>query len=62
MKNHEVNLKITRRGTSERHVQKLEAINALCPGRRLLHHKGIESDETMFFHVTAGNVKFTVRR
>jgi len=29
---------------------------ALCPGRCLLHHKGIENDQTIFFHVTAGNV------
>jgi len=25
-----------------------------------LHYKGIENDQTMFFHVTAGNVKFAV--
>ena len=31
---------------------------ALCSGRCLLHHKGIGNDQTMFFHVTAGNVKF----
>jgi len=24
----------------------------------LLHHRGIENDQAMFFHVTAGNVKF----
>ena len=30
---------------------------AVCPGRCLLHHKGIENDQTIFFHVTAGNVK-----
>jgi len=29
---------------------------ALCPGRYLLHHTGIENDQTIFFHVTAGNV------
>ena len=34
---------------------------ALCPGRCLLHHKGIEYDQTIFFHVTAGNVKFAIR-
>jgi len=28
---------------------------ALCPGRCLLHHKGIENDQTIF-----GNVKFAV--
>ena len=33
---------------------------ALCPGRCLLHHKGIENHQTIFFHVTAGNVKFAV--
>jgi len=33
---------------------------ALCPGRCLLHHKGIENDQTIFFHVTAGNVRFAV--
>jgi len=33
---------------------------ALFPGRCLLHYKGIENDQTIFFHVTAGNVKFTV--
>jgi len=33
---------------------------ALCPGRCLLHHKGIENDQTIFFHVTAGNMKFAV--
>jgi len=33
---------------------------ALCPGRCLLHHKGIENDQTIFLHVTAGNVKFAV--
>jgi len=32
----------------------------LCPGRFLLHHKDIENDQTIFFHVTAGNVKFAV--
>jgi len=31
-----------------------------CPGRCLLHHKGIENDQTIFAHVTAGNVKFAV--
>ena len=33
---------------------------ALCPGRCLLHHKGIENDQTTYFYVTAGNVKFVV--
>jgi len=33
---------------------------ALCPGRSLLHHKGIENGQTIFFHVAAGNVKFAV--
>jgi len=33
---------------------------ALCSGRSLLHHKGIENGQTMFFHVTAGNMKFAV--
>jgi len=33
---------------------------ALCPGRCLLHHKGIEYDQIIFFHVTAVNVKFAV--
>jgi len=33
---------------------------ALCPGRCLLHHKGIENDQTIFFHVTARNVRFAV--
>jgi len=33
---------------------------AFCPGRCLLHHKGIEIDQTIFAHVTAGNVKFAV--
>jgi len=33
---------------------------ALCPGRCLLHHKGIKNDQIIFFHVTAGNVKFAV--
>jgi len=33
---------------------------ALCPGRCVLHHKGIENDQTIFFHVTAGNVKFAM--
>ena len=35
---------------------------ALCPGSCLLHHKGIENDHTIFFHVTAGNVKFSVNQ
>jgi len=30
------------------------------PGRCLLHNTGIENDQTTFFHVTAGNVKFAV--
>jgi len=30
------------------------------PGRCLLHHKGSENEQTIFFHVTAGNVKFAV--
>jgi len=34
----------------------------LCSGRYLLHHKGIENDQTIFFHVTAVNVKFAVRQ
>ena len=33
---------------------------ALCSGRCLLHHKGIEKYQTIFFHVTAGNVKFAM--
>jgi len=33
---------------------------ALCPGRCLLYRKGIENNQTLFFHVTAGNVKFAV--
>jgi len=33
---------------------------APCPGRCLLHHTGIENDQTIFFHATAGNVKFAV--
>ena len=33
---------------------------ALCPVRCLLHYKGIENDQTILFHVTAGNVKFAV--
>jgi len=33
---------------------------ALCPVRCLLHHKAIENDQTIFFYVTAGNVKFAV--
>jgi len=33
---------------------------ALCHGRYFLHHKGIENDQTLFFHVTADNVKFAV--
>ena len=33
---------------------------ALCPGRCLLDHKGIENDRTIFFHVTARDVKFAV--
>jgi len=32
----------------------------LCPGRCLMYHKGIENDQTISFHVTAGNVKFAV--
>jgi len=31
-----------------------------CPGRCLLHHMGIENDQTIVFHVTAGNLKFAV--
>jgi len=31
-----------------------------CPGRCLLHQKGIENDQTIFAHVTAGNVEFAV--
>jgi len=43
----------------------LKAVNmlVLCPGRcpgRLLHHKGTENDQIIFFHVTAVNVKFAV--
>jgi len=33
---------------------------ALCSGRCLVHHKGIVNDQTVFFHVTAENVKFAV--
>jgi len=33
---------------------------ALCPGRCSLHHKDIENHQTIFFHVTAENVKFAV--
>jgi len=33
---------------------------ALCPGRCSLHRKGIEIDQTIFFHVTAGNVMYAV--
>jgi len=32
----------------------------LFRGRCLLHHRGIENDQAIFFHVTAGNVKFIV--
>jgi len=35
-------------------------ILAFCPERCLLHHKGIENDQTIFARVTAGNVKFAV--
>ena len=38
--------------------QKAIIMLALCPGRCLLHRKGIENDQSIFFHVTAGNVKF----
>jgi len=34
----------------------------LCLGRCLLHHKGIENDQTTFFHVSAENVKFAASR
>jgi len=33
---------------------------ALCSGRCLFHHKGIENDHIIFFHVTAVNMKFAV--
>ena len=33
---------------------------ALRTGRCLLHHKGIENYQTIFFHVTAGNVKLAM--
>jgi len=33
---------------------------ALCPGRCLLHDKDIENDQTIFFHVAAGNMEFAV--
>jgi len=35
-------------------------MQALYPGRCLLHNNGIENGQTIFFHVTAGNVKFAV--
>ena len=46
----------------DKHTKNSKAIImlALCPGRCLLHHKGIGNDQTIFFHVTAGNVKFAV--
>jgi len=41
----------------DKHTQKLESNNyaGTLPGRCLLHHKGIENDQTKF-----GNVKFAV--
>ena len=33
---------------------------AICLGRCLLHHEGIEYDHAIFFHVTAENVKFAM--
>ena len=41
-----------------------KAMIMLAPysGWCLLHHKGIKNDQTIFFHVTAGNVKFAVRQ
>jgi len=46
----------------DKHTKKSKAIIMLapCPGRCLLHHTGIENDQTIFFHITAGNVKFAV--
>jgi len=35
---------------------------ALCPGRCLMHDEHVENDKTIFFHVTAGNVKFAVNQ
>jgi len=35
-------------------------ILALCPRRCFLHHKGIANDQTIFFRVKAGNVKFAM--
>jgi len=56
---HEKNAWDTRK---DNHTKKLESsMLALCPGRCLLHHKGIENYyQTIFSHVTAGNVKFAV--
>jgi len=33
---------------------------ALFPGRCSLYRKGIEIDQTIFFHVTAGNVMYVM--
>jgi len=33
---------------------------ALCTGKCLFPHMGTENNQTMFFHVTAGNVKFVL--
>jgi len=56
--------KNTRCTRGDKHTKNSKAIIilALRPRRCLLHHKGIENDRTMFFHVTAGNVKFAVSR
>jgi len=45
----------------DKHTKKLESSNyaGILPWK-VLHHKGIENDQTIFVHVTVGNVKFAV--
>ena len=37
-----------------------QAMLAVCPRSCLLHHKGIENDQTIFFLRHSGKVKFAV--
>jgi len=46
----------------DKHTKKLESNNyaGTSPWQVFLHPKGIENDQRLFFHVTAGNIKFAV--
>jgi len=44
----------------DKHLKKLEAMNGTLRWQVFIASPGIENDQTMFFHVTVRNVKFTV--